>query len=132
MHFPILNVDGTHSTNGMLYQNGVFTPFSGSGSYVAQARTFRVDSMAALNFIQPGNFLNVRAMNNQVRMESLVLHMEGFGAQGATINSIVNSNLPAYIEHPDTQARLSQHISDIMMPVLNAKFNTVTMPEFVE
>lgn len=87
--------------------------------------------MSALNFIQPGNFLNVRAMNTQVFLDSLVLHMEGFGALGTTINSIVNGNLPAYIAHPDTQARLSQAITEIMMPVLNARFNTVTMPEFI-
>lgn len=70
-------------------------------------------------------------MNTQVTLGSLVLHMEGFGAQGTTINSIVNGNLPAYIANPDTQARFNQAISDIMMPVLNAQFNLVTMPEFI-
>jgi hypothetical protein len=88
--------------------------------------------MSALNFIQPGNFLNVRAMNTQVTLTSMVLHMEGFGALGTQINSIVNANLPAHIAHPDTQANLNRAIADIMMPVLNARFNTVTMPQFIE
>lgn len=87
--------------------------------------------MSALSFIQPGNFLNVRAMNTQVTLDSMVLHMDGFGALGTQINSIVNSNLPAHIANPDTQANLNRAIADIMMPVLNARFNTITMPDFV-
>lgn len=98
---------------------------------MAQVRNYRIDTTSALSFIQPGNFLNVRAMNSQVTMDSLVLHMDGFGALGTTINSVVNGNLLTYIAKPETQARLSQQITDVMMPVLNAQFNQVTMPQFV-
>lgn len=87
--------------------------------------------MVAMNVIQPGNFLNVRAMNSVVTIGSLVTYMEGFGALTPTINSIVNAAMPAHIAHPDTQARLNQHISDVMIPILNAAFNQMTMPDLI-
>lgn len=127
----VLNVNGHHVTSGLLNQGGVNTPFSGQGPYVSQARMFRINSMIAMNTIQPGNFLNVRAMNSQVIVGSLVTHMDGFGSLTPTINSIVNSAMPAHIAHPDTQARLNDHISEILTPILNASLNRMTMPDLI-
>lgn len=92
---------------------------------------FRVNSLIALNTIQPGNFLNVRAMNSVVTFGSLVTQMEGFGPMGSTINSIVNAAMPAHLAHPDTQANLDQMISSVVIPVLNGAFNQMTMPDLI-
>lgn len=126
-----MNVNGQHQTSGNLFQGGVSTPFNGEGTYISQARMFRVNAMVAMNTIQPGNFLNVRAMNSVVTIGSLITHMEGFGSLTSTINSIVNSAMPAHIAHPDTQARLNQYISDVLTPILNAALNQMTMPDLI-
>lgn len=70
-------------------------------------------------------------MNSQVIIGSLFTHMEGFGSLTSTINSIVNSAMPAHIAHPDTQARLNQHINEVLTPILNASFNQMTMPDLI-
>lgn len=126
-----MNVNGNHVTSGFLNQGGVVTPFNGQGPYVSQARQFRINSIVAMNTIQPGNFLNVRAMNTQVHIGSLVTHMDGFGSLTPTINSIVNAAMPGHIAHPDTQARLNEHISEILTPILNASLNRMTMPDLI-
>lgn len=126
-----MNVNGNHQTSGNLFQGGVVTNFTGEGSYISTARMFRVNTMVAMNVIQPGNFLNVRAMNSAVTIGSLITYMEGFGSLTSTINSIVNAAMPSHIAHPDTQARLNQVIADVLTPVLNAAFNQMTMPDLI-
>lgn len=120
-----------HVTTGNLNQGGSITQFSGQGPYMAQARMFRVNSQVALNTIQPGNFLNVRAMNSVVTFGSLVAQLDGFGSLTPTINQIINAGLPAHLNHPDTLANLDQFISSVMIPVLNGAFNQMTMPDLI-
>jgi hypothetical protein len=83
----------------------------------------------AMNTIQPGNFLNIRAIQTIISMGSITAQMDGLSD---TINAVINSHLPAMINDPETQSRINEMVSEIMLPIMNGIFNTLTMPDLVQ
>jgi hypothetical protein len=121
-----LRVNGIHDTRGLLSSN----PFSGRGLFNAEVRNFRFVGTFQLNTIA-GNFLNVRSMQSTITMDAIFVHLDGFGAQTGTINAVLNANLLAHIRRPETQARLNDRMTTIILPLLNGAFNQLTMTDLV-
>ncbi|KAG5675410.1 hypothetical protein PVAND_005318 [Polypedilum vanderplanki] len=121
----ILNVNGMHDTT--LFFNNAAT--AGRGRFQSVVRNFRMTGNFAMNTIQPGNFLNIRAIQTLISFGSINVQMEGLDS---TINSILNSHLPALINDPATQQRINDEVSEVMLPIMNSVFNTMTMPDLVQ
>lgn len=132
MNFDIsidqLFINGDHQTSATMI-NGIITiPISGNGRVSMACNNVRVTGAGQMRLLPNGN-LNLEQLRSTVRVGTVDANLTGFGALDSTISRMISAAAPGMVN--DSQDRINEEVSRVLLPGLNRFLNQHTITTLV-